>query len=80
MTKTTNILCFLLAFWATLLAVGEAFTALSIPRNQASSKVASSTSSLEAWSLQMPENLGSFKSTWYDTVDGPTARRQIYDE
>lgn len=33
-----------------------------------------------AWSLDIPENLGSFKSTWYNTVEYPTARRKVYDE
>ena len=35
---------------------------------------------LKAWSLQIPDNLSSFKSTWYNEVDNPTARRLIYDE
>lgn len=39
-----------------------------------------SSSGLKAWSLEIPENLGSFKSTWYNTVENPTARRTIYDE
>ena len=36
---------------------------------------------LPAWSLQMPDNFGPFKSTWYNEVDNPTARKtSYYDE
>lgn len=35
---------------------------------------------LRAWTLDLPDNLGSFKSTWYNTVENPTARRTVYDE
>mmetsp|Transcript_18808 Transcript_18808/g.46599 ORF Transcript_18808/g.46599 Transcript_18808/m.46599 type:complete len:121 (+) Transcript_18808:304-666(+) len=33
---------------------------------------------LAAWSLQMPENFGTFKSTWYNEVENPTARKNTY--
>jgi len=35
---------------------------------------------LNAWTIPMPEKFGSFKSTWYDEVDNPATRRQVFNE
>jgi hypothetical protein len=37
--------------------------------------------SLKAWSLPAPpSSFGTFKSTWYNEVDNPTARTTVYAE
>jgi hypothetical protein len=72
MLKLINFLLAVLAF----VGVSEGFTVQSAPRNHAML----SSSSLRAWSIQMPDNFGKFQSTWYNEVDNPTARRPIYDE
>ena len=76
MRKTTNTLSFFVAF-INIWSISEAFAGLSSPQHPTSYKTARG---LMARSLQIPENIGSLKSTWYDEVNDPTARRQIYDE
>jgi hypothetical protein len=69
MTNAKNLRYFFVALLAVLVG-SEAFTISSSSRVK---------TSLNAWSLQMPENLGSFKSTWYNEVQNPTGR-PVYDE
>ena len=38
------------------------------------------SSRLNAWSLPAPSSFGTFKSTWYNEVENPTARRTVYEE
>jgi hypothetical protein len=36
--------------------------------------------SLKAWSLTPPSKFGTFKHTWYNEVQYPTASRPVYEE
>jgi hypothetical protein len=40
----------------------------------------SSSSTAISWSMQMPDYIAFPKSTWYNEVANPTARRIVYDE
>lgn len=60
-----------------MLSTAKSFSTTSARK---ASRAFKSSSSLMAWSLQMPANFGTFQSTWYNTVDNPTARKRVYEE
>ena len=72
-----NVQTILLAVLAALVIVHET-QSFSILGHNAGRKVKSSTSKM-AWSLQMPD-VPFPKSTWYNEVGNPTARRIVYEE
>lgn len=69
---------FVIAVLFTLLQTERGIAFLPLPISRPEQLTPSTI--MNAWSLDIPDGLGTFKSAWYNTVENPTARRTIYDE
>lgn len=86
MTKRSNIRTMTLFPLAAFVAASAIVTidAFSMPPAVATTKATttapSSSTTAISWSMQMPDYIAFPKSTWYNEVANPTARRIVYDE
>jgi len=86
MTKRSNIRTMTLFPLAAFVAASAIVTidAFSMPPTVATTKAAttapSSSTTAISWSMQMPDYIAFPKSTWYNEVANPTARRIVYDD
>eukprot|EP00980_Cylindrotheca_fusiformis_P007829 scaffold1669_cov129-Cylindrotheca_fusiformis.AAC.40 len=77
MHLASNKVCALVSLFALL---GTATSLLTSSRNMAHRAVKKSKVSLMSWSLHFPDDFGTFKSTWYNEVQNPTARKTVYED
>ena len=86
MTKRNNIRTMTLFPLAAFVAASAIVTidAFSMPptvtTTKATTTAPSSSTTAISWSMQMPDYIAFPKSTWYNEVANPTARRIVYDE